>query len=96
MLCILINPYILYIGAYIVNCLILPVVNSSCNCGGAVAERVRVLAWTGDRTAPAGFESHCGKLRFGSLASAKKLFSKNPRILWKWVGGSTSHSEFVF
>ena len=29
---------------------------------------VRELAWTGDRTVPAGFESHCGKLRFGTLA----------------------------
>ena len=26
------------------------------------------VAWAGDRTAPAGFESHCGKLRFGTLA----------------------------
>ena len=33
-----------------------------------VAEWVRALAWTGDRTVPAGFESHCGKLRFGTLA----------------------------
>ena len=22
------------------------------------------------------------------------FFSKNPRLLWKWVGGSRSHSEF--
>ena len=22
--------------------------------------------------------------------------SKNPRLLWKWVGGSSSHSEFFF
>ena len=28
----------------------------------AVAEWVRALAWTGDRTVPAGFESHFGKL----------------------------------
>ena len=34
---------------------------------GVVAEWVRVLAWTDDRTVPAGFESHCGKLRFGTL-----------------------------
>ena len=33
-----------------------------------MAERVRALAWTGDRTVLAGFESHCGKLRFGTLA----------------------------
>ena len=26
---------------------------------------------------------------------AKKTNSKNPRLLWKWVGGSRSHSEFV-
>ena len=25
-----------------------------------------------------------------------KNFSKNPRLLWKWVGGSRSHSEFFF
>ena len=33
-----------------------------------MAEWVRALDWTGDRTVPAGFESHCGKLRFGTLA----------------------------
>ena len=33
-----------------------------------MAEWVRALAWTGDRTVSAGFESHCGKLRFGTLA----------------------------
>ena len=33
-----------------------------------MAEWVRALAWTGDRTVPAGFESHCGKVRFGTLA----------------------------
>ena len=26
---------------------------------------------------------------------AKKKNSKNPRLLWKWVGGSRSHSEFL-
>ena len=36
--------------------------------GGAVAEWVRPLACAGDRTVRVGFESHCGKLRFGSLA----------------------------
>ena len=36
--------------------------------GGVMAEQVRALACTGDRTVPAGFESHCGKLRFGTLA----------------------------
>ena len=29
-------------------------------------EWVRALACTGDRTVLAGFESHCGKLRFGN------------------------------
>ena len=33
-----------------------------------MAEWVRALACTGDRTVLAGFESHCGKLRFGTLA----------------------------
>ena len=33
-----------------------------------MAECVRALAWTGDRTVLAGFESHCGNLRFGTLA----------------------------
>ena len=32
--------------------------------------------------------------------SAKRLCkekkSKNPRLLWKWVGGSRIHSEFFF
>ena len=32
-----------------------------------MAEWVRALACTGDRTVLAGFESHCGKLRFGTL-----------------------------
>ena len=36
--------------------------------GGALAEWDRALAWTGDRTGPAGFESHYVKLRFGTLA----------------------------
>ena len=36
--------------------------------GGAVTEWVRALALTDDRRFPAGFESHCGELRFGTLA----------------------------
>ena len=36
--------------------------------GGTVVEWVRALACTGDRTVRDGFESHCGKLRFGTLA----------------------------
>ena len=35
---------------------------------GAVAEWVRALACAGDRTVLIGFESHCGKLCFGTLA----------------------------
>ena len=27
---------------------------------------------------------------------AKNFFSQNPRLLWKWVGGSRSHLEFLF
>ena len=26
----------------------------------------------------------------------EKKFQKNPRLLWKWVGGSRSHSEFFY
>ena len=33
-----------------------------------MAEWVRALACTGDRTVRDGFESHCGQLRFGTLA----------------------------
>ena len=33
-----------------------------------MAEWVRPLACAGDRTVRVGFESHCGKLRFGTLA----------------------------
>ena len=33
-----------------------------------MAKCVRALAWTGDRTVPTGFESHCEKRRFGTLA----------------------------
>ena len=36
--------------------------------GGMVAGWVRALAWTGDRTVPAGFESRCGKPRFRTFA----------------------------
>ena len=32
------------------------------------ARWVRALACTGDRTVRDGFESHCGQLRFGTLA----------------------------
>ena len=36
---------------------------------------VRALAWTGDQTVPAGFESHCGKLRnFGNSCSTYCIF----------------------
>ena len=33
-----------------------------------MAEWVRPLACAGDRTVRVGLESHCGKLRFGTLA----------------------------
>ena len=33
-----------------------------------MAEWVRALACTGDRTVRDGLESHCGQLRFGTLA----------------------------
>ena len=33
-----------------------------------MAEWVRVLALNGDRTFPAGFDSHCGDFEFGTLA----------------------------
>ena len=33
-----------------------------------MAEWVRALACTGGRTVRDGFESHCGQLRFGTLA----------------------------
>ena len=36
---------------------------------------------------------HCG---FSVRVFCKEKNSKNPRLLWKWVGGSDrSHSEFV-
>ena len=47
----------------------LPCQNVSSRMGGAVAEWVRALDWTDDRTVPVGFESHCGKLRFTTLAN---------------------------
>ena len=34
--------------------------------GGAAAEWVRALALNGDRTFPAGFDSHCGRLCLSS------------------------------
>ena len=36
--------------------------------GGAEAEWVRALSCAGDRTVRVGFESHCRKFRFGTLA----------------------------
>ena len=34
--------------------------------------------------------------KFSQLgALQRKKTSKNPRLLWKWVGGSRSHSEIV-
>ena len=55
-----------------VTCLSLCLLNSKSQhyneIGGAVAEWVRTLAWTGDRTVRDGFESHCGQLRFRTLA----------------------------
>ena len=49
-------------------------------------------------------ETECELLRknekiqqVGFRGFAKKKNSKNPRLLWKWVGGSSrSHSEFFF
>ena len=38
-------------------------------------------------------------LRYTRLKGAvqrKKKFKKNPRLLWKWVGGSRSHSELFW
>ena len=34
----------------------------------------------------------------GCLVGALQIhfFSKNPRLLWQWVGGSRFHSEFLF
>ena len=37
-------------------------------CVWSKSEWVRALACTGDRTVRDGFESHCGQLRFGTLA----------------------------
>ena len=39
-----------------------------------MAEWVRALACTGDRTVRAGFESHCGQLRFGTSLKVVGLF----------------------
>ena len=32
----------------------------------------------------------------GFKGFAKNFFLKNPSLLWKWVGGSRSHSEFFW
>ena len=32
----------------------------------------------------------------GLGALQRKQIPKNPRLLWKWVGGSRSHSDFLF
>ena len=59
---------------------------------------VRALACTGDRTVLAGFESHCGKLRFGTLAipftplcqclSEETLKSRRPLLSGVYARGS--------
>ena len=45
-------------------------INTISSQDGGLAESgwVRALACAGDRMVPAGFESHCGKLYFGTLA----------------------------
>ena len=35
---------------------------------------------------------YCKMTAIRGFAKLKK--SKNPRLMWKWVGGSRSHSEF--
>ena len=35
-----------------------------------MAEWIRALACTGDRTVRDGFESHCGQLRFGTFGNS--------------------------
>ena len=37
---------------------------------------------------------YCHFIYIGALQI--KTISKNPSWLWKWVGGSKSHSDFVF
>ena len=54
---------------------------------GAVAEWVRALACTGDRTVLAGFESHCGKLRnsvYPRFASVFRMRHQKPSVLSIW------------
>ena len=36
----------------------------------------------------------CNNINQTALGAVQRFFSKNPRLLWKWVGGSMSHSEF--
>ena len=42
------------------------------------------------------FEFEENMAAIGIRGFAKKKNSKNPSLLWKWVGGSRSHSEFFF
>ena len=35
-----------------------------------MAEWVRALAWTGDRTVPTGFESHCGNTSLRNIGNS--------------------------
>ena len=72
--------------------------------GGAVAEWVRALAWTGDRTVPAGFESYFGKLFSSELwqfhlprfASVFRRRHQQPWVLLSGVyvrGSKRSHQS---
>ena len=72
--------------------------------GGAVAEWVRALAWTGDRTVPAGFESYFGKLFSSELwqfhlprfASVFRRRHQQPWVLLSGVyarGSKISHQS---
>ena len=71
-------------------------VGPRCTCkrmGGAVAEWVRALAWTGDWTVPAGFESHFGKLfaselwQFRLPRFASVFFEGDSKSRWSRLSG---------
>ena len=60
--------------------------------GGAVAKWVRVLALNGDRTFPAGFDSHCGRLwvrNFGNSVnpSLPVSFGWDTKSCWSLLSG---------
>ena len=82
------------VDTYVMHCQIRSLGIPSCmvTCGGAVAEWVRTLAWTGDRiSGPGGVRTPLRQLRFGILGEVK--YTTSPALECVTVVDSTTHSK---